>query len=144
MIGFIGTSITIILNYNQLYQFTIGDCLRLAPFLTGLQVSSLRYEWHGSDLLIGHFFNFRFPLVNTSQLSTQPSYEWNRVMTDLRNNWLTTPVLMLTNAEWTLFYNSRRTTSNSSYIGLFHPLPRECVFGEPLASNGIPRPPVVM
>jgi hypothetical protein len=28
-------------NYNQLQQLTISDCLRLAPFLTGLRVSSL-------------------------------------------------------------------------------------------------------
>jgi hypothetical protein len=34
-------SITITLNYNQLWQLTIGDCLRLAPFFTGLRVSSL-------------------------------------------------------------------------------------------------------
>jgi hypothetical protein len=39
--GFIGTSITITLNYNRLQQLTIGDCLRLAPFLPGLRVSSL-------------------------------------------------------------------------------------------------------
>jgi hypothetical protein len=31
----------IILNYNQLQQLTINDCLRLVPFLTGLRVSSL-------------------------------------------------------------------------------------------------------
>jgi hypothetical protein len=28
-------------NYNQLWQFTIHGCLSLAPFLTGLRVSSL-------------------------------------------------------------------------------------------------------
>jgi hypothetical protein len=41
MIGFIGTSITIILNYNQLQQLTIGDCPRLVPFLPGPWASSL-------------------------------------------------------------------------------------------------------
>jgi hypothetical protein len=39
MFGFIGTSITITLNYSRLQQFTINDCLRLAPFFTGLRVS---------------------------------------------------------------------------------------------------------
>jgi hypothetical protein len=28
-------------NYTQLWQFTVNDCLRLAPFLPGLRVSSL-------------------------------------------------------------------------------------------------------
>jgi hypothetical protein len=32
---------TITLNYNQLRQLTINDCLRLAQFLAGLRVSSL-------------------------------------------------------------------------------------------------------
>jgi hypothetical protein len=42
MTGFIATfTITITLNYNQLEQLTINDCLRLAPFLTGVRVSSL-------------------------------------------------------------------------------------------------------
>jgi hypothetical protein len=27
----------------------------------------------------------------------------------------------------------------SSSVILFHPFPRECVFGEPLANNGLPR-----
>jgi hypothetical protein len=31
------------------------------------------------------------------------------------------------------------TISNSSCITLFYPLQRECVFGEPLVSNGLPR-----
>jgi hypothetical protein len=34
-------SFTITLNYNHLIQLTVNDCLRLAPFLTGLRVSSL-------------------------------------------------------------------------------------------------------
>jgi hypothetical protein len=41
MIVFIGTFLTITLNYNQVQQLTINDCQRLAPFLTGLRVSSL-------------------------------------------------------------------------------------------------------
>jgi hypothetical protein len=34
-------SITIALNYNQLQELTINDCLRIASVFTGLQVSSL-------------------------------------------------------------------------------------------------------
>jgi hypothetical protein len=56
---------------NQLRQLTVNDCLRLALFLAGLRVSSLLRDWLGSDLRIGHFFSFRCPLVNTSQLNTQ-------------------------------------------------------------------------
>jgi hypothetical protein len=41
MIGFTEISITSTLNYNQLWQLKINDCLRLTPFLTGLRVSSL-------------------------------------------------------------------------------------------------------
>jgi hypothetical protein len=33
--------LTLLYNYNQLWQLTIHECLRLAPFLTGLRASSL-------------------------------------------------------------------------------------------------------
>jgi hypothetical protein len=40
--------------------------------------------------------------------------------------------------------NQRATnTTSSSFIGLSHPLPQECVFGETFASNGLSRPLVV-
>jgi hypothetical protein len=70
-LGLLTPSITITLNCNQLSQFSINDPLRLAPFLTGLRVSSLLRDWLGSDLRIGHFFSFRCPLVNIPQLNTQ-------------------------------------------------------------------------
>jgi hypothetical protein len=41
MTGFINTYLTITCNHAQLQQLTISGCLRLAPFLTGLRVSSL-------------------------------------------------------------------------------------------------------
>jgi hypothetical protein len=41
MIGFIGTSITISLNYNHLQQLTFGDCITPIPFLPGPRASSL-------------------------------------------------------------------------------------------------------
>jgi hypothetical protein len=43
MIGFIDTFITITRTYNQVEQLTIGDCLKLAPFLTVQRVSSLLF-----------------------------------------------------------------------------------------------------
>jgi hypothetical protein len=33
--------LALLYNYNQSYQLTISDRLRLAPFLTGLRMSSL-------------------------------------------------------------------------------------------------------
>jgi hypothetical protein len=63
--------LALLYNYNQSWQLTINDCLRLAPFLAGLRVSSLPREWLGSNLRIGHFFSFRCPLVNSPQLNTQ-------------------------------------------------------------------------
>jgi hypothetical protein len=40
MIGFMGTSVTVTLNYNHLWQLTINDCLRVAPFPPGLRAYS--------------------------------------------------------------------------------------------------------
>jgi hypothetical protein len=61
MIGFPGTAITTTLNYKQLQQLTINDCLRLGPFLTGC-VCLLFLLWRTwFDLRIGHFFLFRCP-----------------------------------------------------------------------------------
>jgi hypothetical protein len=67
MIGLIGTSLPL----QTIKRLTISDCLRLAPFLTELRVSSLLRDWLGSDLRIGHFFSFRYLLVNTPQLNTE-------------------------------------------------------------------------
>jgi hypothetical protein len=64
-------SFTITLNYNQLQQLTINDCLRFAPFCWTTAVFSSYCDWLGSDLRIGHFFSFRCPLVNTPQQNTQ-------------------------------------------------------------------------
>jgi hypothetical protein len=105
MIAFIGTSITTALYYNQLYQLTVDDCLRLAPFLAGLRVSSLPL-WLCSDVRIGHLFIFRFPLVNTPQLKTELCYEYR--MIELSHEWLNPWI-----HEWTLFYNSGRTEQRS-------------------------------
>jgi hypothetical protein len=58
-------------SYNQLWQLTISDGLRLAPILTGLRASSFLRDWPGSDLGVGRFFSFRCPPVNTPQLNTQ-------------------------------------------------------------------------
>jgi hypothetical protein len=47
--------VIITLIYSWLWQLTTNGCLRLAPFRTGLQVSSLLRDWLGSDLRVGHF-----------------------------------------------------------------------------------------
>jgi hypothetical protein len=73
MIGFVGTSIIVILNYNQSQQLTINDCLRLAPFLTRLGVSScFSLSSAITDfVLIYESVSSRCPLVNTPHLNTQ-------------------------------------------------------------------------
>jgi hypothetical protein len=68
-------------NYNQLWQLTISDCLRLAPFLTGPRVSSLLL-W-----LTWVWFTGR-PLLQ------------------LRLLWTTT-VLRITERVWVLCYDRR-------------------------------------
>jgi hypothetical protein len=82
MAGFIGSSITVTLNYNQLQEFTFGDCLRLTAVPPELGVSSLHCDWFGSDLRVGHFFSFRCPLVDTPQLSTQSRLQSDWLLVD--------------------------------------------------------------
>jgi hypothetical protein len=118
-------------NYNQLYQIKINDCLTLAPFLTRLRVPSHLLDWLGSDLRIGHFFGFICPLANTPQLITELFYEC-QIIDSFTNEF-----------SWTEL-TSRRTvyrppSPTVRVFILFYPLPRECVFGEPLASNRLPR-----
>jgi hypothetical protein len=73
MIGSIAAFFTTTINYNSSQSMAV---LRLAPFLTGLRVSSLLLWLTWSDSRVGHFFSFRCPLVNTPQLNTELSYEW--------------------------------------------------------------------
>jgi hypothetical protein len=84
MIEFIGTSITIFLNYNQLQQLTIGDCQDSLHSFLDYERLLFHCDWLGSDLLVGHFFRFRCPLVNTPRLNTQLSYEWFMTTSRLR------------------------------------------------------------
>jgi hypothetical protein len=72
MFGFIGTSVTGTLNYNRLYQPTIGDCLRLISFL----LDDERLLFHYDRFTNRYFFSFHCPLVNTPRLNSQLSYEW--------------------------------------------------------------------
>jgi hypothetical protein len=136
MIGFIGPSMTV----------TINDCLRLAPFLTGLRVSSLLRDWLGSRLRIGHFFSFRCPLVNTPQLNTEPefwvllrlnsefSYDWILSSLTIESEWI---------HVWTRFYNLGRTEERPPprrvrlLLSMFCPLLRN-VPSDLLPSNGGP------
>jgi hypothetical protein len=101
MIGFIGTFITITLNYSHLYQLTIGDCLRLLPFLTGLRVSSLplwlTWFWFTSRLILQP--------VNTPQLNTQ--------LPKLTNESLR---LQYDCSQWLLSYDSSTTAFNDDCL----------------------------
>jgi hypothetical protein len=86
-------SILITINYNSSKSIS---CRGLAPFLTGLRVSSLLPWLIGSDLRISHFFSFRCPLISTPQLNTQLnwttelpsefSYEWRMSNDDSLTN----------------------------------------------------------
>jgi hypothetical protein len=68
MIGFIGTSLQLLVQ--PIIRAHNNGCLRLAPFLTGLRVSSLLRDGLGSDLRVGHFFSFRW-LLSPPQLNTR-------------------------------------------------------------------------
>jgi hypothetical protein len=113
-------------NYNQLWQLTINNCLRLTPFLTGLRVSShplrLTWFWFTKHLLL----LLRLPWTMTVLWMTPWTLWW------MQNDW---PFL-----DWTNFQANQIqiTTSKSSCSTLFCPLPWECVFCEPLASKGLP------
>jgi hypothetical protein len=82
-------------------------------------------DWLGSDLRVGHFFSFRRPLANTPQLNTQVFYEC--FVYDLHDSSTTATFTIESINYVSSFYNSV-TTSNSSCIGLFYPLSRECAY----------------
>jgi hypothetical protein len=73
MIGYIGTSSTITINYNSSQSMTVWDSLHSL-----LDYECLRFhcDWLRSDLRIDHFFSLRCPLVNTPQLNTELCYYW--------------------------------------------------------------------
>jgi hypothetical protein len=98
MIGFIGTFITITINYNRLQQPTIGDCLRLAQFLTGLRASSLL-------LWLNWLWFTNRSLVNTPQLYTQSQLQSEWLTNELVNDSGTTKSFNYVSS----FYNSGRT-----------------------------------
>jgi hypothetical protein len=81
MTGFIDTFI-----YNHLRQFTISDCLRLAPFLTGLRASSFL------------LWLTRFWLTNRSFLLGMTNDDW--ILTEFSSDPITTDSLFPI-FEWT-------------------------------------------
>jgi hypothetical protein len=66
MIGFTGTSITI--TYNSSQSMTALDSLHS---LQDYECLLFRRERLGSDLRIGHFFAFHYPVVNNPQLNNE-------------------------------------------------------------------------
>jgi hypothetical protein len=69
-------------NYSQLWQFTINDCVRLAPFLTDLRVSSLTTV---SDLV----------LVYESVTSSASVVRWLTLHSWTLNCWTVSWILLL-------------------------------------------------
>jgi hypothetical protein len=89
MIGFIGTSVTIIIDYNSWQSTTAQDSLHS---LLDYECLLFYCDWLVSDLRVGHFFSFRCPLVDTPQLNTQLL---NSLTIDLNDDSLTNDF------EWT-------------------------------------------
>jgi hypothetical protein len=114
-------SSTVTLNYNQLQQLTIDDCLRLSPFLTGLRVYSLLL-WLSSDLRIGQFYEWGMKSHMSSHLRTNHlrmatafwllfrlSHDW--LERRLHSDWITT-------TQWIMcppFITLRRTEERSPF-----------------------------
>jgi hypothetical protein len=61
-------------DYIQLWQLTISDCLRLAPFLTGLRASSLPLRRVMNDSRIGSWFSFLLRLPWTTTVWRKSSF----------------------------------------------------------------------
>jgi hypothetical protein len=120
MIGFIGTSITITLNYNQLRQVTINDC---DSFHSLLDYERLLFpcDWLGSDLRVGHFFSFRCPLVNTPQMNTQLNYWTMELLFEFSYDW-TIELSNQVKSKSNLYYDRRSIgqslSGSSSHLGL--------------------------
>jgi hypothetical protein len=81
-------SFTISLNYNQLQQLTIEDCLPSLHSLLDYECLLSYCDWLGSDLRIGHFYSFRCPMVNTPQLNTQ-SNSTTEQPSEFSSGWIT-------------------------------------------------------
>jgi hypothetical protein len=135
MIGFIGTSTTIILNYNHLQQLTPNECLRLAPFPPGLRVSS-----NVTDLVM----IYESVTFSASVICWLTLHSWT--LNSLTNDWLRNELV-----------DDSSTTESINYLSSFYksgrtderPLPptvralvcfircHKNVLTEPLSSNGI-------
>jgi hypothetical protein len=101
-------------NYNQLWQLTVNGCLRLAPFLTGLRVSSLplwRMNWTNTFITSGR--------TDLSHRLTVPLLFCFSMFIRWHGNMLTEPL-----------------PSNGLFRG--YSLLRERMLGEPFSSNGLP------
>jgi hypothetical protein len=75
MIGFIGTSATVLLitiNCNSSQSTTVSDSHHA---LLDYECLLFSCDGLGSDLRVGHFFSFRCSLVSTPQLNTELTYE---------------------------------------------------------------------
>jgi hypothetical protein len=105
--------LALLYNYNKLRELTINDHLRLALFLTGLRESSPLRDWLDSDVLVGHFFSLRCPMLTLHGWTLK---YWIAFWILLRLNlWLNSI------HEWTLFYNFGRSEKRpSSRTVIYH------------------------
>jgi hypothetical protein len=136
MIGFIGTYITITLTYNRLYQLIISDCLRLAPFLTGLRLSSLPTWFTWFWFTSGSLLQLRCLLVNTPQLNTQSRLQSDWLTNELVDDSSTTESINYLSSFYNFGRTKHRTPSRTvRQLYSVYPLLWIRVFGEPLSSN---------
>jgi hypothetical protein len=122
--------LALLYNYNQLWQLTINECLRLAPFLSGLRVSFL-LPW------LTWFSFTNWSLLQLSQMNTELFYDWLVLLCTAPYTY-SLPVTM--ENVCCLYVVAEKFLPNrclSMDFGVCSLL-RERVFGEPLASNGLP------
>jgi hypothetical protein len=127
-------------NYNQLWELTINDCLRLAPFLTGLWVSSFPL-WLPTELNEEWRLNYRPTRTLNSRCSG-----FSRVLHFItsgesdRDYHLKQFVVILPFSWECVFANICCPWKVCQSMATLWPLPayplqRESVFTEPLLSN---------
>jgi hypothetical protein len=125
MTGFIDTSN---INYNQLQQLTIRDCVRLAPFLTGLRASSL-------PLWLTWFWFTHRSLLQLPLSLVLTLHSWT--LNSLTNaEWLNSLTNELSWTELISTRNEYRSPSPTVRVLLCSIRCHRNVFGEPLLING--------
>jgi hypothetical protein len=153
-------SFAVTLNYNQLYQITINDCLRLAPFLPELRVSSVLlwmawFRFMNWSLL--RMTNVDSHIISHLRMNHLRLSDWNDdcILTEFFSDSITTASINYVSSLYNSVTNRMEiTVSNSSlYCVLIRwcgnacwlrsnalvstslPVAAETRFSEPLSSN---------